>query len=75
MNVIPGRLQTADYIQALADEAARPESLNVAEYIAAKLARREPFHWSREFVFFIHERALRLPVGGVEVLKTNCSTS
>jgi predicted XRE-type DNA-binding protein len=69
MNVIPGRLQTADYIQALADQAARPESLNVAEYIDAKLARRELFHWSREFVFFIHEQALRLPVGGAEVMK------
>jgi predicted XRE-type DNA-binding protein len=68
MNVIPGRLQTADYIQALADKAARPESLNVAEFIAAKLARRELFHWSREFVFYIHEQALRLPVGGPEVM-------
>jgi predicted XRE-type DNA-binding protein len=69
MNVIPGRLQTADYIQALADQAARPESLNVAEFITAKLARRELFHWSREFIFYIHEQALRLPVGGPEVMK------
>lgn len=37
--------------------------------LASGLFGRKLFHWSREFVFFIHEQALRLPVGGPEVMK------
>jgi len=37
--------------------------------IKAKLARQAVFHRSREFIFYIHEHALRLPVGGEEVMK------
>jgi len=33
------------------------------------MARRELFQWSRKFVFFIHEQALRLPVGAPDVMK------
>lgn len=69
MNLIPGNLQTADYIRALIDGGSRNESLNYEEVISAKLARRELFHWSRTFVYFIHEQALALPVGGPEVMK------
>ena len=69
MNLIPGRLQIADYMQALVEKLARSKSVNYDEVITAKLARRELFHWSREFVFFIHEQALLLPVGGTEVMK------
>lgn len=69
MNLIPGRLQTADYMQALLAGLARSKEVNYDEVIAARLARRELFHWSREFVFFIHEQALRLPVGGPDVMK------
>lgn len=69
MNLIPGRLQTADYMRAVVDAGARDKSINYEEVIAARLARRELFHWSREFVFYIHEQALRLPVGGDEVMK------
>ncbi|PWK80996.1 helix-turn-helix protein [Lentzea atacamensis] len=69
MNLIPGRLQTADYMRAVVDAGARDESIDYEEVIAARLARRELFHWSREFVFYIHEQALRLPVGGEEVMK------
>jgi predicted XRE-type DNA-binding protein len=69
MNLIPGRLQTADYMRAVVDAGARDESVDYEEVIAARLARRELFHWSREFLFFIHEQALLLPVGGEEVMK------
>ncbi|WP_346128153.1 helix-turn-helix transcriptional regulator [Lentzea roselyniae] len=69
MNLIPGRLQTADYMQALLAGLARSKAVNYDEVIAARLARRELFHWSREFVFFVHEQALRLPVGGLDVMK------
>ncbi|MFI6094012.1 DUF5753 domain-containing protein [Lentzea sp. NPDC051213] len=69
MNLIPGRLQTADYMRAVVEAGVRDQSVNYDEVIAARLARRELFHWSREFVFFIHEHALRLPVGSAEVMK------
>ncbi|WP_112276217.1 helix-turn-helix domain-containing protein [Lentzea terrae] len=69
MNLVPGRLQTADYMRGLVQGAVRNKSVDYEEVIAAKLARRELFHWSREFVFYIHEQALRLPVGSPDVMK------
>jgi transcriptional regulator with XRE-family HTH domain len=69
MNLIPGRLQTADYMRGLVQDAVRTESVDYEEVIAAKLARRDLFHWSREFVFYVHEQALHLPVGGPDVMK------
>ena len=69
MSLIPGRLQTADYMRGLVEGAARTKNVDYEEVIAAKLARRELFHWSRTFVFFIHEQALRLPVGSPDVMK------
>ncbi|MGW6931632.1 Scr1 family TA system antitoxin-like transcriptional regulator [Lentzea sp. NPDC054927] len=69
MNAIPGRLQTADYMRALVAAAARKKTIDYEEVIAARIARRELFHWSREFVFYTHEQALRLPVGGPEVMR------
>lgn len=69
MNLIPGHLQTTDYIRALIEGGTRDESLDYEEVISAKLRRRELFHWSRTFVYFIHEQALHLPVGGPEVMK------
>jgi transcriptional regulator with XRE-family HTH domain len=67
-NLIPGHLQTADYMRAVIRGTAR-RPLDYEKIIAAKLERRNLFHWSRRFVFFIHEQALRLPVGGPEVMK------
>lgn len=69
MNLIPGRLQTADYMRALVEGAVRNKAVDYEEVIAARLARRDLFHWSREFVFYIHEQALRLPVGSPDVMK------
>ncbi|MEU0880111.1 helix-turn-helix transcriptional regulator [Lentzea sp. NPDC005914] len=69
LNLVPGRLQTADYMRALVAGAARSASIDYEEVIAAKLARRELFHWSRQFLFYIHEQALHLPVGGPDVMK------
>lgn len=69
MNLIPGRLQTADYMRALVQGAVRNKSVDYEEVITARLARRDLFHWSREFVFHIHEQALRLPVGSPDVMK------
>ncbi|RAS62265.1 helix-turn-helix protein [Lentzea atacamensis] len=69
MNLIPGRLQTVDYMRAVVEGSARSKSVDYEEVIAAKIKRRELFHWSREFVFYIHEQALRLPVGSPDVMK------
>jgi transcriptional regulator with XRE-family HTH domain len=67
-NLIPGHLQTADYMRAVIEGAAR-KKVDYETVIAAKLERRKLFHPSRAFVFFIHEQALRLPVGGPNVMK------
>lgn len=67
-NLIPGHLQTSDYMRAVIGGAAR-KAVNYETVIAAKLERRNLFHWSRTFVFYIHEQALRLPVGGPDVMK------
>ncbi|GLY48281.1 transcriptional regulator [Lentzea sp. NBRC 102530] len=69
MNLVPGHLQIADYMQAVIDGEARRESVDYEKVIAAKLERRNLFHWSRTFVFYVHEQALRLPVGGPDVMK------
>jgi transcriptional regulator with XRE-family HTH domain len=68
LNLVPGRLQTADYMRAVVAASARSETIDYEEVIAAKLARRELFHYSREFVFYIHEQAVRLPVGSPDVM-------
>jgi len=67
-NLIPGHLQTADYMRAALEGVVR-KAVDYEMLIAAKLERRKLFHWSRKFVFFIHEQALRLPVGGPDVMK------
>ncbi|MGI5503869.1 Scr1 family TA system antitoxin-like transcriptional regulator [Lentzea sp. CA-135723] len=68
LSLVPGHLQTTDYMRALIP-AARDESIDYEKVIEAKLERRKLFHWSRTFVFYIHEQALRVPVGGPDVMK------
>ncbi|SEP70317.1 Helix-turn-helix domain-containing protein [Lentzea xinjiangensis] len=68
-NLVPGHLQTADYMRAAIDRVARSKSIDYEKVITAKLERRKLFHWSRTFLFYIHEQALRLPVGGPDVMK------
>lgn len=67
--LIPGHLQTIDYMRAAIDGVVHPNAVDYEEVIAAKLERHKLFHWSRTFVFYIHEYALRLPVGGPDVMK------
>jgi hypothetical protein len=68
-NLVPGHLQTTDYMRAVINGAARNKGVDYEKVIAAKLERRKLFHWSRTFDFYIHEQALRLPVGGPSVMK------
>ncbi|WP_330271815.1 helix-turn-helix transcriptional regulator [Lentzea sp. NBC_00516] len=69
LNLVPGHLQTTDYMRALIVGGVRKESVDYEKLIAAKLERHKLFHWSRTFVFYIHEQALRLQVGGPDVMK------
>ncbi|MCR3747286.1 helix-turn-helix domain-containing protein [Lentzea californiensis] len=67
LTLVPGLLQIAAYIRALGERSA--VAVDVEEAVSAKLERQAIFHRSREFVFYIHEQALRLPVGGADVMK------
>lgn len=68
--LIPGLLQIATYVRAVSDSAMpRREQHDHEEMIRVKLERQAIFHRSREFVFYIHENALRLPVCAPEVMK------
>lgn len=70
LNLIPGLLQIDAYIRAACERTVLgADPLAVETVIKAKLARQAVFHRSREFVFYVHEHALRLPVGGGEVMK------
>lgn len=70
LSLIPGLLQIAAYIRAVSEGSAQlkaPQDVEAA--IGMKLERQAIFHRSRTFVFYIHEQAVRLPVGGSEVMK------
>lgn len=69
MNLIPGLLQIAAYISATVERSELVQPEDAETVIRAKLERQAIFHRSRDFVFFIHEQALRLPVGGPDVMK------
>lgn len=62
--LVPGLLQIADYMRAVAERTFPPKAQeDCEEILKLRLARQVIFHSSREFVFYIHENALRLPVG------------
>jgi hypothetical protein len=67
---IPGLLQTSDYAQALLERSATIPADEVGGRVQARIGRQSLF--SREhrptFRFFLHEQALRLPVGGSAVM-------
>ena len=67
---VPGLLQTPDYARALISRVITVPADEVEERIAARLARQELFTrgTGARFTFFMHETALRLPVGGAVVL-------
>ena len=69
MNVVPGPLQIPGYTTALIQRSGRAKTINIPEVLAAKSARQAIFHYSRQFVFYIHEQALRLPVGTPELMQ------
>jgi hypothetical protein len=69
-SVVPGLLQTGDYARNLAVEMGnRLEPDKLDEHVFARLSRQAILTRPRvRFRFFVHEFALRLPVGSVEVM-------
>ena len=68
--VVPGLLQTAEYAHALIRETGIVPPGEVDDRVAARLARQNLFSRERpaRFTFYLHEFALRLPVGGPAVM-------
>ncbi|SDH54999.1 hypothetical protein SAMN05216553_12741 [Lentzea fradiae] len=66
--LIPGHLQTADYMRAVVEGAVHSKEVDYEKVIEAKLERRKLFHWSRTFVFYIYEPALRVPAGAPDMM-------
>lgn len=71
MNLVPGLLQVAGYIREVAERSSRKlQPGDIDALIRAKLERQAILTPGREFVFFVHEQALRLPVGGSAIMRT-----
>lgn len=68
MDLIPGLLQLPQYSAEVVSAVPKIKAEQVAEIVAVKVGRKAIFHPSREFIFCIHEQALRLQVGGVELM-------
>ncbi|HEX4725529.1 MAG TPA: helix-turn-helix transcriptional regulator [Pseudonocardiaceae bacterium] len=68
--VIPGLLQTGDYAQALLERSGTVPPSEIQTRVATRLGRKSLFSkdYRPNFTFYIHEFALRLPVGGREVM-------
>ena len=68
--LLPGSLQTGDYARAVISRGANVPADKVDERVAARLARSGIFSRpnAAQFLFFVHEFALRLPVGGSAVM-------
>ncbi|HEX7308406.1 helix-turn-helix transcriptional regulator, partial [Lentzea sp.] len=69
MNLVPGHLQIAGYMRAAAEKSAKIKPADIDALVRAKLDRQASFQPGREFVFYVHEQALRLPVGGPDVMR------
>lgn len=68
MDLVPGLLQIPDYMRAVIAASPNAPDDQTDERIAARVARKRILEHRREFTFFIHEQALRLPVGGSVVM-------
>jgi transcriptional regulator with XRE-family HTH domain len=67
---VPGLLQTGDYARALLSRSGNVPAEEVENRVAARLARQSLFSRDQpaRFTFYVHEFALRLPVGGPAVM-------
>ncbi len=67
---VPGLLQTSEYARAVISRIVNVPPDEVDDRVAARLARQSLFSRDRpaRFTFYLHESALRLPVGGPAVM-------
>ncbi|RAS59865.1 helix-turn-helix protein [Lentzea atacamensis] len=65
--LVPGVLQIPEYAYVVTAASPVIEAADVPTVAAARSARAKILDGSRQFVFYVHEFALRLQVGGVEV--------
>jgi transcriptional regulator with XRE-family HTH domain len=70
LSLISGLLQISGYMRAVSERGNLIEAADIDAVLRTKLERQVILHRSREFVFYIHEQALRLPVGGPDVMKS-----
>ncbi|WP_330271091.1 helix-turn-helix domain-containing protein [Lentzea sp. NBC_00516] len=70
LTYVPGLFQIAGYIRAQLENSAVIKPSDFDELIRLKLDRQVIFDRSREFLFYIHENALRLQVGGPDMMRT-----
>jgi predicted XRE-type DNA-binding protein len=70
MNLVPGHLQIAGYIRAATEKSVGVKPADVDALIRARLDRQAILKPGREFVYYVHEQALRLPVGGLDVMRS-----
>ncbi len=68
--VVPGLLQTSEYARAVISRVVNVPPGEVDDRVAARLARQSLFSRDRPaaFTFYLHESALRTPVGGPAVM-------
>lgn len=57
-------------MRAVAEKSTRLKPVDIDAFIRAKLERQTILRPGREFVFYVHEQALRLPVGGPHVMRS-----
>ncbi|MGW6933207.1 helix-turn-helix domain-containing protein [Lentzea sp. NPDC054927] len=67
LTLIPGLLQTPDYMRALLRVWPKIKPEDVELRVEARVARQQILERRRTFVFYVHEQALWLPVGGMDV--------
>ena len=67
---IPGLLQTSDYARALIERIPTVPPNEVQSRVEARMSRQSLFSrdYRPDFTYFLHEFALRLPVGGRDVM-------
>jgi hypothetical protein len=67
---IPGLLQTSDYARALVERIPTVPPNEVESRVEARMSRQSLFSRDHrpDFTYFLHEFALRLPVGGRDVM-------
>ncbi|MFJ8964390.1 helix-turn-helix domain-containing protein [Lentzea sp. NPDC102401] len=67
MILVPGLVQTPDYGYIVTERSPVIKAEDVPAVAAARAARASIIEPGRKFVFLVHEQALELPVGNVEV--------